>query len=151
MFTRKHYIAGEVSHSDYYGQFIGSGLTSRIVASIGWERLLKSDDPHLNDIPLSEWDALMGVAFRRGRCVLFQPEGTLYHALREANGSGGVSPSDLICVAKEAARRWIAEHTVTQAEWDAKHSDYKGGTGKVRRMLRLTETGTASVPVRIKG
>jgi hypothetical protein len=63
------------------------------------QRILESNDPYFNDIPLAEWNRL-DVSVRQlvGRMI------------RECNGpKAGVSPSDCVCAAKSAARIIKAE------------------------------------------
>jgi hypothetical protein len=53
---RAEYMAGTISHADYYlwlAEFIGA---SRIDVPVSDERLLKSTDEYLNDTPIEIWD-----------------------------------------------------------------------------------------------
>ena len=93
MYTRKQYMDNEVSHEEYYAQF-GIHLIKLVENSIGKQRILESNDPYFNDIPLAEWNRL-DVSVRQlvGRMI------------RECNGpKAGVSLSDCVCAAKSAAR-----------------------------------------------
>ena len=45
-------------HRRYYAQFVTPQVKALVLRCIGKERLLKSTDPHFNDIPLKVWDAL---------------------------------------------------------------------------------------------
>lgn len=106
-YTRKQYMANECTFAEYYRQFVTPSLVEHVANAIGKERILRSTDPHLNDISLKEWDMLSGCLHPSGRP--FNPRHTFVfqvcgRALGEANGSGGVSPSDLVCVLKSAAR-----------------------------------------------
>ena len=92
MITRKQYIANEATHREYYGQFVTESMRDYI-ASVFGDRLANSTYEHFNDIPLSQWDDQKNVIL--AYC------GKL---LAIANG-GGVSLSDCVCVAKEAARQ----------------------------------------------
>lgn len=98
MITREQYIssnAGMPAHRAYYAQFVSVDLMQWVVKSIGQSRILSSTDPHLNDIPLREWDALhwmLGMWCKRAVC---------------ATTSGGYSLSDSVCIAKEAARQFV--------------------------------------------
>tara|TARA_R110000772_G_scaffold266658_1_gene389377 strand:+ start:1288 stop:1557 length:270 start_codon:yes stop_codon:yes gene_type:complete len=85
MYTRKQRLDNECSHREYFAQFVSASLPESIADSIGKDRLLKSNDEHLNDIPLKCWDRLHG-----------------YFA-----GRANWSLSDSVCSAKEAARQWI--------------------------------------------
>ena len=99
MITRAGYMAKRATFAEYYGQFVTPGLRAAVVRLIGEQQLLASTDEHLNDIPLAHWDMLHGlVQICCGR------------KLAEANGNSGVSLSDCVCVAKQAARDWIDEH-----------------------------------------
>lgn len=90
---RSEYIAGNVSHADYYGQFVNESVIRTVEGYIGKAKIVASTDPHFNDIPLEKWDALQP--------AILSIVGT---KLGEANGTGGVSLSDTVCVAKAAAR-----------------------------------------------
>lgn len=94
--TRKDYMAGKATHRQYYGQFVNPAVTSWVRRKIGIDRLLKSTDQHLNDIPLSLWDSYYGAMLLDGTA----------RKVAAANG-GGVSLSDAVCVAKEAAHQLI--------------------------------------------
>jgi hypothetical protein len=62
-YTRKEYMAGEVSHNDYEAQFVNAEVINYVLRGIGRDRILASKDEHFNDIPLAKWDALCGVSF----------------------------------------------------------------------------------------
>lgn len=81
MYTRKQYMNKECTHREFYGQHMTLPIINMVVRAIGKDRLLRSTDEHLNDIPLKEWDNL--------------------HPLL------GGSLSDSVCFAKEAARQWL--------------------------------------------
>lgn len=58
MNTRRDYLEGRCSHREYYLEIakeIGPTCVAEILA-----RVKRSKDQHLNDIPLSDWDALAG-------------------------------------------------------------------------------------------
>lgn len=58
MKTRQQYLNKEITHQEYYSQYVNAGITSRVKSSIGEKRIKESTDPHFNDIPLFEWDRL---------------------------------------------------------------------------------------------
>ncbi len=93
MKTRKQYMAKEVTHDEYYSQFVNDSVLSYVRDAIGKARILKSKDPHFNDIALSKWDRLAPSI--RMMCG---------HAICKANESNGLSLSDCVCTAKQAAR-----------------------------------------------
>jgi hypothetical protein len=94
MFTRQEYLKSKDpnAHRTYYGQFVNPNTIARVVNAIGKERLLKSTNPHFNDIPLAKWDLLVPALPGSGG---FTKAGDFY-TLR-----GGV------CLAKEAARQFV--------------------------------------------
>ena len=92
MWTRKQYMAGEVSHHEYYSQFVTQRVISFVRSHIKESRIMQSTDPHMNDIPLFMWDEMHGVI-----------EACCREKLKQA-GQGGVSLSDTVCIAKTAAR-----------------------------------------------
>jgi hypothetical protein len=93
---RKQYMTNEVSHDQYYGQpaFCTPEVKSLVARFIGIGQIVKSTDPHFNDIPLLRWDALHTNII-----------GLVGKAIAEANGTGGISLSDTVCIAKAAARQ----------------------------------------------
>jgi len=76
----------------FYGQFVNERTIGFVVQVIGAERIRKSTDLHMNDIPLPLWDRLNGVV------PLAVHSSTV--------GMNGLSLSDYVCIAKEAARIW---------------------------------------------
>ena len=92
---RKSYSNGDVTHDDYYGQsaFCTPEVKSLVARAIGLKRILESTEPYFNDIALHRWDELHPAV------VLL-----VGNAIREANGTGGISLSDTVCIAKAAAR-----------------------------------------------
>ena len=92
MITRKKYIAGDVTHAEYYGQFVDSALLSIVAKVIGTARIVESNDPHFNDIAMADWD-------KAGASI---PPRILQN-LREAAPGAGVSLSDRVCIVKAAA------------------------------------------------
>lgn len=96
---RRAYMSGQISHDDYYGQFVTDAVVSAVEASIGEDRIRGSQDRSFNDIPLAEWDAL----------AQRLPAHT-WGAVAQSNASttqGGVptiSLSDKGCLLKAAAR-----------------------------------------------
>lgn len=96
MISRSEYVAGNVSHDEYYGQFVTDALLQVVKSRFG-EALQGSRDEHFNDIPLQRWDA---VAEYLGD---ISPD--IVRAIAKANGSGGISLSDKVCVLKRAAKR----------------------------------------------
>ena len=94
MFTRKQYMDKEVTHRQYYGQFVTDATKQRVLRCIGETRLMASTDEHLNDIPLEKWDSL-GPAGSRDNW----------------NATRGDWPSlaGAVCIHKEAAHQLIEE------------------------------------------
>ena len=94
MKTRKDYMSGVVTHREYYGQFVNNQIKQLVSNSIGMKSIINSKDKHLNDIELSRWNRLS-----------FSIKQICGDKLRLINGPGGVSLSDTVCVAKEAAKQ----------------------------------------------
>jgi hypothetical protein len=131
--TRKEYMSrntGETDtysiHRQYYAQFVTDTVLDKVSKEIGLPRILASTDKHLNDIPLKEWDALAG--FHGGPNVTAQDiqnwhrlnPWLLLHIgrIKKANDreyKGGVSLSDCVCVAKEAATQLQGRDTTKEA------------------------------------
>ena len=107
MYTRNQYMNHEISHREYYAQFVNEQVKNLVIRFIGKERLLKSKDEHLNDIPLKDWDLLGGFVFRGSEMVMKPTtiEPIDYKLIKEAGD--GVSSATLVCIYKEAARQLI--------------------------------------------
>lgn len=99
--TRQEYLAANtaafiakedtmVPHRAFFAQWVNDQTIRYVVASIGGDRIKASTDPHMNDIPLREWD------------VLRPP----LAAKTTDFGLSGFSLSDWVCVSKEAARQY---------------------------------------------
>lgn len=95
MFTREQYMAAPLAerraaHRKYYGQFVTPAIKALVLIRIGKDRIVASQDPHFNDIPLNEWDNL---------AVLHQSS----LAIPEENGKRYWSLGGGVCILKEAA------------------------------------------------
>jgi len=98
MYTRKQYLDKEIDHETYYGQFVTHQTRAAVIRTFGRDRLAEalSEDKYLNNIPLRRWDNLtITLPFNRA-------------ALSEAE-TGGISLSNIVCVAKEAARQAVTD------------------------------------------
>lgn len=99
MKTRKEYMNKEVSHHDYYSQFITEGTLNYVLSTFGMEKLLASKDEHLNDICKHSNGGAGNWAWD------YAPINR--KALYEAGGT--YSYSTITCVAKACARNLINE------------------------------------------
>lgn len=88
--SRKAYLSGACTHSEYYGQFVTDRTLAYVASRIGKDRILASTDPHFNDIPLRLWDSITPKA---PGSSLFEKAADYYTL------AGGV------CMLKEAARQ----------------------------------------------
>lgn len=95
--TRQDYISGKATHEQYYAQFVTPAVVRVVVAHIGQDKLRLSTDPDMNDIPLQRWDRLHETL--RAMCDA---------KVRETDG-GGYALMHTVCIAKAAARQWLAE------------------------------------------
>ena len=84
---------GACTHAEYYGQFVTPEIIKTVADDIGVERIKKSTDAHLNDIPLHQWD-------RQAQAPAFAGLGA---ALKAAGDT--LSLSSIVCVAKVAAKQ----------------------------------------------
>ena len=95
----EQYTSGEITHREFYKPFVKESLKTAVRSKILLERLLASNDPHLNDIPLKEWDDL----------VFLLPIRDMLDA-----GMNTVNARSIrVCIAKEAACQLIDEHKDT--------------------------------------
>lgn len=97
-------------HRRYYGQLVSEATIAKVANYIGRDNLLASTDPRFNDIPLSRWDSLCGfgltnLGYARGdqtQIGRVLPMATSFGALGDF-----LTPSGMVCVAKEAARQYV--------------------------------------------
>lgn len=108
MITRKEHMALEyvdaatamARHREYYSQFVTPKAKQLVLRHIGREKLLRSTDPYLNDIKLSQWDRLVGHIVGSEVVTLLREAGDFLSL-----GTG-------VCILKEAARQIIEEERV---------------------------------------
>lgn len=96
IYTRAEYMKdcqldGMAAHRKYFGQFVNQDTISKVILTIGKDRILSSTNVHFNDIPLKLWDNLVP---KLPGSAGFTKAGDYYTL---ANG---------VCLAKEAARQW---------------------------------------------
>jgi hypothetical protein len=106
MFTRAQYLNKECTHRQYWAQFVTPSMKAMVRSNIGLDRLKRSTDPHLNDIPLAQWDQMRNATFHMLNLVKWReiqyPEYTDPKSI-------GWSLSDNTCILKEAARQLVEE------------------------------------------
>ena len=105
-FTRYDYLSQQCSHAEYYGQFDSPAVRSAILRVIPMSDLMASRDPYMNDIKLSRWDniRLDGEALRKL---------TIANGHADARGHYVYAQSDIVCLAKEVAKRIVADQLLT--------------------------------------
>jgi len=105
--TRKQYLDKDATHREYYGQFVTDATVYAVVASIGAEDILASEDRAFNDISLERWDRCIGYC---GSST--PPPGGSFRivglpvAVRFRDVGDLPSIAGWTCVAKEAARQY---------------------------------------------
>jgi len=92
MYTHEDYLNKVCTHRQYYAQFVTQGQKNRVLNQIGLDKLLKSEDEHLNDIPLKQWDNI-GLSMVPA------------NLLKEHGDSYTLAVS--VCINKEAAKQII--------------------------------------------
>lgn len=93
---RERYLNKEISHSEYYGEFLKHGWYPEF-AGFEFDRVaecLRSGDIHLNNIPLHLWDQ---------KAKAYKAE--VARANKVLNGESSWSLFEGVCVLKEKARR----------------------------------------------
>ena len=93
-YTREDYMNNRVTHKEYYGQFVTEGLKNVVARRMGVDAIHASKDEHMNDIALFRWDNM-------DRLI---PQDVI-REIQRASGTKAYSLSDIVCVAKEAARQ----------------------------------------------
>ena len=110
-FTRADYLASTpdasgsraAAHRRYYAQFCSPAVVSAVAARIGSAAIMASRDPHLNDIPLHQWDNLEPLISLHCLGLMGDINGST--PLPDRKRSINWSLSDAVCIAKEAARQ----------------------------------------------
>lgn len=101
MITRREYMDNpSITHREYYGQFVTDHIKQYVRKNIGVSRLLKSEDEHMNDIPLGIWDAL--------------PH-TLYIGNKFKEAGDFSTAAGYVCLYKEAARQIVEQTNLTNS------------------------------------
>ena len=105
-FTRNDYMSNRCSHAEYYGQFDSPEVRRAILNVIPMSDLMASRDPYMNDIKLSRWDniRLDGEALRKL---------TIANGHADASGHYVYAQSDIVCLAKEVAKRMVIEQLLS--------------------------------------
>lgn len=102
--TRKQYMASKgVDHNAYFDQFVTEDTITQVDAWFGADRLSEAYalDPHMNNIPLKEWDALTATELgdRRFRARL------VFDRDKTTAAGETITRAVLICIAKAAGRQ----------------------------------------------
>lgn len=90
VYTKSDYLDGKCTHSEYYQQFLCENIINTIKLIIGTDRIINSNCSYFNNIPNCEWTN-----------AIRHKEKELSNRITQAQ-SGGLSKSDVICIAKEA-------------------------------------------------
>lgn len=98
--TRKEYMDGKATHHDYYAQYVNNGIKETVKHSVTLEKLLASENKHLNDIPLAIWDGIATYQINTSSRI---------HQIAKQAGES-VTLAFGVCVAKAAARIIINEN-----------------------------------------
>ena len=93
-YSREQYLAGEVTHHEYYDQFVNANLYSIVINYIGLDRIVTSKDDYFNDIPLKYWDNMYMIV---------------------SNLHSHVTLAESVCITKAAARH-IRSHNFKELE-----------------------------------
>jgi hypothetical protein len=96
MKTRQQYINKEVTHREYYSQFVTESVKKRIKSSFRISALEDGKDKHFNNIPLSIWDHFLPVV-----------PSEISKKLQECGDY--CTLSGIVCILKEAAMQIVEE------------------------------------------
>ena len=113
MFTRVQYLNKECTHREYWAQFVTPSMKAMVLSNMTLERLQRSTDPHLNDIPLAQWDQMRNATFHMLNLVKWRE---IHYPEYKDTHSIGWSTSDNTCLLKEAARQLVEESVDAVAE-----------------------------------
>lgn len=101
-YSHLEYMDGLISHHDYHAQFVTPSSVDQLVHRIGKHVLAAAKDPHLNDIPLRNWDAIGRSCNHRFDLL------SISNGLSNSGLTNTLSAPDAVCVNKAAAKIWIA-------------------------------------------
>ena len=118
MTTRSAYLRSEITHADYYAQFVTEETRSVIERTFGKETLAAAlrQDRHLNSIDMRSWDAVSWYPINADdsyrRADLRSDSGRFRAGIpfdRAATEAAGetITRAVLVCIAKEAARQVV--------------------------------------------
>ena len=95
MKTRSEYMNGNITHEEYYSQFVTQHMVKLVAYEIGVKNIINSKDEHLNDIPLKRWDQMV--------------YGISTHELKEKLKDAGdfLTLAGGVCILKQAAYQII--------------------------------------------
>lgn len=101
MFTKKQYMSRECTEDQYYSQYVDEKMIDLIRKSVMYKHILNAKDKNdFCDISMQQWDFVTGLIL----CLLgdkpFKQRGDI------------AMHSNLICIAKAAARKILAEREV---------------------------------------
>ena len=101
------------NHREYYSQFVTEGTKQTVLQVIGLNKILKSKDRHLNDIPLNLWDNCAGFVHSKG-CGGITQVSLVSASLDTKMREQGDYPTlaGLVCICKEAAKQIQEENKV---------------------------------------
>jgi len=85
-------MGGQISHQDYYAQFVTPAIMNVVRSAIGEKNIKASKDEHFNDIELARWDALSSYPVMQAASKPLKECGDF------------LSLSTVVCIAKAAAR-----------------------------------------------
>lgn len=100
MLTRSQYLAGEVGHSDYYGNIISAAGFRAPQHLVEMSR--KSTDRFFNDVPLAHWDAAAAGVRSAAIAQAFKDRGDY------------LTLSGQVCLLKEAVRRKLGRDPINR-------------------------------------
>lgn len=103
-FTRIQYLHGEVTHRQYYGQFVTADMKRRILTQFTADELRAAykADAYFNSVPLPQWDAIYHVRSveQHGRYTTSMPYSV---GLMFQRAGDYLTPAGIVCLLKEAA------------------------------------------------
>lgn len=83
----------DTAHKRYFSQFVTHTVKKRVLDALGIATIMASQDPFMNDIPLSRWERLAPAVFYSDVAVLLQAAGETE------------TPSVAVAILKQAAQR----------------------------------------------
>lgn len=119
MYTNTQMLDKEISFQEFMEQFVTKEMKSIVLSRVGLDKLKRSKDEHLNDIPLKVWDSMVPSIQHEIAMDASNWRNFRHPTAQDSDGNNWneknpkrflFSNSDGVCLAKAAARMILEEN-----------------------------------------